>query len=173
MITEATEENHPSTKEMVYKNIINNLDILYNNYNKENKLSLISRMASISSSIKQQFPEFTFVGFYLVVTLQESTTKVLEIGPYVSNIIATPRIAYNKGVCGSSWAEKSTKIVNNVRKCDNYIACSSDVLSEIVVPVFDQTGDEVIAVLDIDCKLLNRFDEVDRNYLELIIKNFC
>jgi L-methionine (R)-S-oxide reductase len=161
------------SKENQYKKVIENLDSMYKTYNQPNKLSLIARMASISSAIKQQFKEFTFVGFYIVVTLDQSTTKVLEIGPYVSSIIATPRIAYGKGVCGSTWAEKVTKIVNNVRKCDNYIACSSDVLSEIVVPVFNQGEDEAIAVLDIDCKLLDRFDEIDRNYLELIINNYC
>ena len=168
-----TEDIVQSNKEIQYKNIIDALDTLYNKYNSENKLSLIAKMASISSAIKREFREFTFVGFYIVVTLDQTETKVLEIGPYVSDIIATPRIAYGKGVCGSTWAEKSTMIVNNVRKCDNYIACSSDVQSEIVVPVFNQAGDEVIAVLDIDCKLLDRFDEVDKNYLENIIKNYC
>jgi L-methionine (R)-S-oxide reductase len=168
-----TEDISLTKKESQFKNIIETLNVLYNKYNTENKLSLIARMASISSAIKREFKEFTFVGFYIVVTLDQTDTKVLEIGPYVSDIIATPRIAYGKGVCGSTWTEKSTKIVNNVRKCDNYIACSSDVQSEIVVPVFNQTGDEVIAVLDIDCKLLDRFDEVDRKNLEFIIKKYC
>ena len=168
-----TREPLECNKKTQYDNIIQNLEDIYTKYNDTNKLSIISRMASISSAINREFKEFTFVGFYIVVTLDQTETKVLEIGPYVSNIIATPRIEYNKGVCGSTWAEKSTKIVNNVRKCDNYIACSSDVLSEIVVPVFSQSPDEVVAVLDIDCKLLDRFDELDKEYLELIIKKYC
>jgi len=168
-----TKEISSFNRKNQYDKIIKNLQEMYDNYDHTNKLSSISRMASISSAIKREFKEFTFVGFYIVVTLDQTETKVLEVGPYVSNILASPRIGYNKGVCGSTWAEKSTKIVNNVKKCDNYIACSSDVLSEIVVPVFSQSGEEVVAVLDIDCKLLDRFDELDSEYLELIIKKFC
>ena len=150
-----------SNKGRKYKNVIDNLKEMYSVYNTtEFTLSLIAKMASMSSAIKKEFTEFTFVGFYIVVGLK--CENVLEIGPYVSSILATPRISYGKGVCGTSWQNKETRIVNNVRKCDNYIACSPDVLSEIVVPVYDKNKpDEVIAVLDIDCKILDQFDETD------------
>ena len=136
-------------------------------YNKYNDLTLNARMACLSSAIKRGFPEFTFVGFYNVVN-----TEFLEIGPYVSDILAVPRILYGKGVCGTCWEKKETQIVNNVTKCDNYIACSPDVLSEIVVPVFNKKN-EVIAVLDIDSNILDRFDDEDREGLESILNKYC
>jgi L-methionine (R)-S-oxide reductase len=162
------------SKKQRYQNIVDNLKSMYDVYDKpEMRLSEIARMASISSAIKKEFHEFTFVGFYIVVNKQDNT-KVLEIGPYVSSILATPRIQYGKGVCGSTWEKKLTQIVNNVKKCHNYIACSPDVLSEIVVPVFDkQNSSEVLAVLDIDSKILDWFDEEDKQQLEDIIKNFA
>ena len=49
-----------------------------------------------------------------------------------------------------------------------HIACSSLSRSEIVVPV--QRDGEVIAVLDIDSKDLATFDEVDKEYLEEVVK---
>ena len=49
-----------------------------------------------------------------------------------------------------------------------HIACSSESKSEIVVPLW-QDG-EVMAVLDIDSKDYNTFDETDKIYLEQIAK---
>lgn len=49
-----------------------------------------------------------------------------------------------------------------------HIACSSESNSEIVVPIW-QDG-KVIAVLDIDSKDYNTFDETDKIYLEQIAK---
>jgi GAF domain-containing protein len=54
-----------------------------------------------------------------------------------------------------------------VEQFPGHIACSSLSRSEIVVPVFSQTG-EVVAVLDIDSKELATFDETDRQFLEAI-----
>ena len=48
-----------------------------------------------------------------------------------------------------------------------HIACSSLSRSEIVVPIF--RNEAVIAVLDIDSKKLNAFDEIDRESLEKIM----
>lgn len=154
-----------------YSSVIDNLNSLYEYYDSDVKLSFLAKMASISSAIKKEFDEFTFVGFY-VVTCKENGEKFLEVGPYVSDILATPRIAFGKGVCGSTWENKVTMIVNNVKKCNNYIACSLNVMSEIVVPVFNK-NDEVIAILDIDCKVLDRFDDYDKEKLEYITSNFC
>ena len=46
-------------------------------------------------------------------------------------------------------------------------SCSSGSKSEIVLPAFKQG--EVALVLDVDCDLLNDFDETDRQYLQLVI----
>ena len=62
----------------------------------------------------------------------------------------------------------------DVEEFPGHIACSSESRSEIVVPVFGadkrSAGQEVIAVLDIDSRELNTFDDTDARYLEEIVK---
>lgn len=69
-----------------------------------------------------------------------------------------------RGVCGTSWNEERTVIVPDVELFPGHIACSSESRSEIVVPCWKRG--RIAAVLDIDSKDLNTFDEVDRKYLE-------
>ena len=59
-------------------------------------------------------------------------------------------------------------VVPDVEKFPGHIACSSESRSEIVVPVF--SNNKVSAVLDIDSRYLNTFDETDAHYLEQIVK---
>jgi GAF domain-containing protein len=76
-------------------------------------------------------------------------------------------IPYGKGVCGSAWKQRETIVVPDVEQFPGHIACSSLSRSEIVVPLFSDSGD-VTAVLDIDSKELATFDDTDRRYLETI-----
>jgi hypothetical protein len=70
-----------------------------------------------------------------------------------------------KGVCGSAWAQGNTIVVKDVEEFPGHIACSSLSKSEIVVPVFSNSGN-ITAVLDIDSDTLATFDDVDKKYLE-------
>jgi GAF domain-containing protein len=58
--------------------------------------------------------------------------------------------------------------VPDVEQFPGHIACSSLSRSEIVVPVFK--NGEVIAVLDADSEHLAHYDEVDKRYLEEMVK---
>ncbi len=154
-----------------YEVIKENLSKFYCKYDKvDHKLNFVSKMATVSSALKKEFEDLKFVGFYIV----ENTKKeYLEIGPYVSDIIATPIIKFGNGVCGSTWKEKKILIENNVAKCNNYIACDEETKSEIVVPIFSkETEGEVIAVWDIDSIYLDRFDEIDVENISFIVENY-
>jgi GAF domain-containing protein len=78
-------------------------------------------------------------------------------------------IPFGRGVCGTAWQRQKTIIVPDVEEFPGHIACSSLSRSEIVVPVFN-TSNEVVAVLDIDSRDLNTFDEIDKKWLEEIVK---
>ena len=91
----------------------------------------------------------------------------LVLGPFQGPMACT-RIPYEKGVCGTAWQRGETVIVPDVQAFAGHIACSSESNSEIVVPIW-QDG-KVIAVLDIDSKDYNTFDETDKIYLEQIAK---
>ena len=93
----------------------------------------------------------------------------LVLGPFQGPVACT-RIPYNKGVCGTSWAQAQTIVVPDVHLFPGHIACSSASKSEIVVPFF--RNGEVFAVLDIDSAELNTFDETDRIYLEQVANLF-
>ena len=120
---------------------------------------LIANMANISSALKEQF-NWWWVGFYLV------KNDELVLGPFQGPIACT-RIKKGRGVCGGSWAEDKTLIVQDVNQFPGHIACSSRSQSEIVLPV--RRNGAVIAVLDIDSELLGHFDELDQEYLEQMI----
>jgi GAF domain-containing protein len=154
-----------------YNTIKSNLEKFYKKYDKEpRKLSLTAKMATVSAALKREFDDLKFVGFYVV---EQNKKEYLEIGPYVSDIIATPIIDFGKGVCGSSYSEKKTLIENDISVCNNYIACDEETKSEIVLPIFSKkNNDEVIAVWDIDSIVLNRFDVVDQENIMFIINNY-
>jgi L-methionine (R)-S-oxide reductase len=123
----------------------------------EGEDDLTANLANISAALKQTFG-FFWVGFYIV------RGSELVLGPFQGPIACT-RIAFGRGVCGSSWKEKKTLLVPDVEKFPGHIACSSESKSEIVVPVLKING-EVIAVLDVDSNVLNDFDVEDQQALE-------
>ena len=61
-------------------------------------------------------------------------------------------------------------IVSAVLKYPKYIACDPLTKSEIAVPV--TRHNKLIAVLDVDSTKFNSFNEVDKSYLELIVKTY-
>jgi L-methionine (R)-S-oxide reductase len=125
----------------------------------DGETDLIANLANVVAALKEQF-EWLWVGFYLV------KNNELVLAPFQGPVACT-RIRKGKGVCGTSWAEARTLIVEDVEKFPGHITCSSLSRSEIVVPVI--RNNEVIGVLDVDSKELNHFDETDQRYLEEII----
>jgi L-methionine (R)-S-oxide reductase len=121
---------------------------------------LVANLANIAAALRQTM-NFFWVGFYLV------KNNELVLGPFQGPIACT-RIAYGKGVCGTSWKEKRAIIVPNVDEFPGHIACSSDSKSEIVLPAFK--NGEVALVLDVDSDRLNDIDETDRHYLQQVMR---
>ncbi|MEA5005408.1 MAG: GAF domain-containing protein [Rikenellaceae bacterium] len=126
---------------------------------------IIANMANISSAIHFTFDNL-WTGFYIVRPDSLSSSESLVLGPFQGPLACT-RIAYGKGVCGTSWKEKKTIIVPDVEEFPGHIACSSLSRSEIVVPLI--RDGKVIAVLDIDSRETGSYDDIDREFLEIII----
>lgn len=125
----------------------------------EGETDAIAVMANVCAAIQQEMG-FFWTGFYRVVGNE------LLLGPF-QGPVACMHIPYGKGVCGSAWKQRETIVVPDVEQFPGHIACSSLSRSEIVVPLFSDSGD-VTAVLDIDSKELATFDDTDRRYLETI-----
>lgn len=108
--------------------------------------------------LKAKIYHYDWVGFYLL------KDGLLQLGDYVGKPTDHTQIAIGKGVCGQVAEKKATIIVQDVSQEDNYIACSLDVQSEIVVPVLK--NDDFIAELDIDSHSPAPFTPKDQSFLE-------
>ena len=125
----------------------------------DSESDVVANMANLAAMIHHTFG-FWWTGFYRVVG------EELVLGPFQGPIACT-RIAYGRGVCGTSWQRRETIVVPDVEQFPGHIACSSLSRSEIVVPIYD--NDSVVAVLDIDSEHLATFDDVDRVWLERMV----
>ena len=122
---------------------------------------MIAVMSNVCAAIHEEM-QFFWTGFYRVHDGE------LLLGPF-QGPVACMHIGYGRGVCGTAWQQQQTIVVPDVEQFPGHIACSSLSRSEIVVPVFNASGD-VFAVLDIDSKDLSTFDDTDRHYLEAICR---
>ena len=127
----------------------------------EGETDNVAVMANVCAAIHEAMG-FWWTGFYRVKDGE------LILGPFQGSV-ACMHIGFGKGVCGTAWKEQRTVIVPDVEQFPGHIACSTLSRSEIVVPVFLNTG-EIVAVLDIDSKELSTFDETDQEYLERICR---
>lgn len=131
----------------------------------EGERDVVAVMANVVAAIHEAMG-FWWTGFYRVMPKAGSDVKELVLGPF-QGPVACMHIPFGRGVCGTAWERRATIVVPDVEQFPGHIACSSLSRSEIVVPVFSQTGD-VVAVLDIDSKELSTFDDTDRQHLEAI-----
>ena len=122
---------------------------------------LTANLANITAALKEAF-DFFWIGFYVV----KDNQLVLNV---FQGTIACTRIDFDKGVCGHCYTTRQTVIVPEVEAFPGHIACSSASKSEIVLPVFDKTGD-VAMVLDVDSDALDDFSEIDAAGLGEIVK---
>ena len=143
-----------SSKEEIYISLTPQIKALI-----EGEVDLVANLANVAAALKEAF-DFFWVGFYVVKNNQ------LVLGPFQGPVACT-RIGYGKGVCGTSWKENKTIIVDDVNEFPGHIACSSLSQSEIVVPIV--RNNEVVAVLDVDSDKLSQFDKIDQKHLSQIV----
>ena len=119
-------------------------------------IPLVSNLSN-ASAVLNQMENINWVGFYLV------KNDALYLGPFQGDVACTI-IPKGKGVCGTSFEKKETIIVPNVNEFKGHIACSSLSKSEIVVPIMK--NNEVVALIDIDAPIFDRFTNEDKDVLE-------
>jgi L-methionine (R)-S-oxide reductase len=147
--------NNPtySEKENLYQNALLQIEGLI-----ESEKDQTAGLANVSAVLKNTF-HWWWVGFYLV------KNNELVLGPFQGPVACT-RIAHGKGVCGTSWAQNQSIVVEDVHAFPGHIACSAESNSEIVIPI--RKNGSVVAVLDADSEHFSCFDETDRLFLEKI-----
>lgn len=140
-------------KQSRYQELLSQIEVFANA--DDNPISVLSNCAAV---MKVVFPkEYFWVGFYIV------DGDELILGPFQGTPACT-RIKFGRGVCGTTWKECRSLVVEDVEAFSGHIACSSLSRSEIVVPLF--SDGIVVGEIDIDSTELATFDNVDREYLE-------
>jgi GAF domain-containing protein len=123
----------------------------------------ITLQSQLSSFLYSELENINWLGFYLYVD------EILILGPFAGHP-ACLKIKLGDGVCGTSALERVTQNVPNVNNIKNYISCSSETQSELVIPII--INDNLYGVLDIDSNVINRFDEELVSNLEDTVKLF-
>ena len=112
----------------------------------------VPALSNASALLWEELENINWAGFYIVRGEQ------LVLGPFQGKV-ACIHIQKGKGVCGTAWEKDETQLVPDVHEFPGHIACDSASNSEIVVPI--HKDGEVVAVLDIDSPLFNRFSRED------------
>ena len=120
-----------------------------------------ANFANAAALLATELPDLNWVGFYFVGRPRAGTgADELILGPFQGKP-ACIRLPFNRGVCGTAWAQNQTLVVDDVHDFPGHIACDSASQSEIVVPLRDANG-RVYGVLDLDSPRKARFSEADK-----------
>jgi len=106
---------------------------------------------------------YSWVGFYVV---DKDRKNELVLGPFEGEPTEHIRIPFGRGICGQAAAVRETFLVQDVSKETNYLSCSANVKSEIVIPIFKKG--KVVGELDIDSHVLSPFTKEDEAFLKKI-----
>ena len=97
-------------------------------------------------------PRFHWTGIYELFP-----DNILRLGPFLGAPTDHVFIGVGRGVCGTAVAGKRNMNIPDVTKISNYLACSSDTRSELVVLI--RRGDSIYAQIDIDSHQIAAFDD--------------
>lgn len=117
-------------------------------------------LLKVCQVLREKVDYYHWVGFYIV---DPESPRELYLGPYVGKETDHARIPFGQGVCGQSAEKECVMIIDDVNTEENYLCCSVDVSSEIVVPVWK--NGKYVAQIDIDSKDLAPFTEEDTDFL--------
>ena len=127
------------------------------------KASMLNKLQNICKLLKDEVAYYDWVGFYFV---DKENPEELILGPFEGAPTEHTRILFGQGVCGQAAEDGKSRIVQDIAQEDNYLSCSIDVKSEIVVPIFKKGN--FIGEIDIDSHKIAAFSDGDEVFLKLI-----
>ena len=116
----------------------------------------------VSTEIHQKLPNYDWVGFYF----HHPQKKELHLRAFAGKPTDHTIIPFGKGICGQVALSNQNFVVDDVSKQDNYISCSLEVKSEVVIPLF--VNSKNVGQIDIDSNTPSAFDEKDVAFLEKV-----
>ncbi|KAG0028335.1 hypothetical protein BGZ81_004819 [Podila clonocystis] len=166
-------ESHAASKTEFYQDLEEQVQAVV-----DGQRNWVTNLANTSALIYHGLRAVTgkpinWVGFYLLdkdpASSSSSTPRKesLILGPFQGKVACTT-IEFGRGVCGTAAQENRTLLVKDVHEFPGHIACDAATNSEIVIPL--ELDGRVIGVIDLDCEVVEGFDEVDQAGLEKVAK---
>ena len=90
----------------------------------------------------------------------------LRLGAFVGAATDHVFIGVGQGVCGTAVAERRNINIPDVKMISNYLACSAETSSELVVLI--RSGDTIHGQIDIDSHDINAFDDSIENEVQKV-----
>ena len=88
----------------------------------------------------------------------------LIVGPFAGSFTPNARIPLKTGLCGAAASSGQTVVVQDVSKDPRYLAGSSLVKSEIVVPIYAKK--KLAAEIDIESYFADTFTKSEQEFVE-------
>ena len=129
-------------------------DILRSSNSRDEKARLIADKIRLLKG-------YPWAGIYDV---KENEIKILSCAGRAEPLI--PSFPKDKGLNGRAVMQRKTVIVNDIDKDEDYLLTFTNTKSEIVVPVFDKTGKQIVGTIDVEGEKINAFSEKDVKFLE-------
>ena len=118
-------------------------------------------MERMAKRLHEKLTRYNWAGFYLV---DEKILGYLNVGPFVGSFTPNARIPLSTGLCGAAASSGRVVVVQDVSKDPRYLAGSSLVKSEIVVPVFVKK--KLAAEIDIESYFADTFTPAEQEFVE-------
>jgi L-methionine (R)-S-oxide reductase len=132
----------------------------------DGRLAKSSDPAAIAmKAIAEQFPHYKWIGVYWL------KGDNLVLGPYVGAPTEHDVIPVGRGVCGTAVAEGKNQVISDVRKLENYLACSVQTRSEIVVLI--RKAGKIIGQIDADGHEVGAYDATDEALLTQVAERIA
>lgn len=116
------------------------------------------------AEIEASEERYDWVGIYLL----EGPTLVLH--DYIGRPTEHDRIAVGTGVCGTAVAEERDVNVPDVQAIDNYLSCSVETRSELVVLIRDGEDGAIHGQIDMDSDRPGAFGPADEEEIRRVAR---
>jgi L-methionine (R)-S-oxide reductase len=122
-------------------------------------------MERVTKRLHEKMARYNWVGFYLV---DPADANYLIVGPFTGSFTPNARFPLNVGLCGAAATSGKVVVVHDVSADPRYLAGSTLVKSEIVIPIF--ANKKLAAELDIESYFTDTFTALEQQFAESCAK---
>jgi len=126
----------------------------------------VAALQSIAELLRSS-GRYRWVGLYDVDRPEGTVTNIVWSGPGAPEY---PTFPITKGLTGSAISTRKTVNVGDVTADPRYLTAFGTTRSEIIVPLLDEAGENVVGTIDVESERPNAFPEEVQTLLEACSK---